>query len=200
MALGSVAKNAFHVSSAKLWEKMTKVINTIIIFFGTLSEFFLILAKKNVRCVETVIKSTEGKTSKNTLEKLVFRLFWNLTRKNCIYTRKFLAGLSKLLSTFPEEHLRRNISERKSWKLKNFWIIFEVLGTMAENIFQGWQISNRCPREQFMESFFFKREKFVFFSDSERLLLPAKNFARVTNPAFYVTGEVFGEKHFLIFI
>ena len=50
-----VAKSAFHVSSAKLWEKMVKVIYTIDIFFRTWSEFFLILAKKIVRCVETVI-------------------------------------------------------------------------------------------------------------------------------------------------
>ena len=46
---------AFHVSSAKLWEKMIKVIFSIIISFGTFNEFFLILAKKIVRCVETVI-------------------------------------------------------------------------------------------------------------------------------------------------
>ena len=46
MAFGRVAKSAFHVSSAKLWEKMTKLIYTIIIFFGTFSEIFYDFEKK----------------------------------------------------------------------------------------------------------------------------------------------------------
>ena len=167
MALGSVAKSAFHVSSEKLWEKITKVINTIIISFGTLSEFFLILSKKIVRCVETVIKCTERKTSKKTLEKLVFRFSWTLTRKTCSFSGKFLAVLSKLLSTCPEEPLKSNNSERKSWKLQDFRIIFEVFWTMAENFFHGWQNTNRCPREHFMKTFFQKRD-IRFFSDSDR--------------------------------
>ena len=106
---------------------------------------------------------------------MVFRLFWNLTRKNCFFTGKFFSGLSELLFTFPEEHLRRNISERKSWKLKDFWIIFEVLGKMAENIFQVWQNSNRCPREHFMGIFlqrrkirYFLRFWATFFTSSEK--------------------------------
>ena len=96
------AKSAFHVSSAKLWEKMIKVIYTIIIFFRTLSEFFLILAKKSQVCRNSNLSVQRKNFKKNTLEQLVFRLFWNFTRKNCIFTGKFLAGLSKLLSTFPE--------------------------------------------------------------------------------------------------
>ena len=46
MAFGRVAKSAFHVSSAKLWEKMTKLIYTIIISVGTLSEIFYDFEKK----------------------------------------------------------------------------------------------------------------------------------------------------------
>ena len=42
---GRVAKKTFHVSSTKLWGKITKVIYTIIIFFRTLSELFLFLIK-----------------------------------------------------------------------------------------------------------------------------------------------------------
>ena len=48
--LWQVAKSAFHVSSAKLWEKMMKVLYTIIIFFRTSSDFFLILEKNNHVC------------------------------------------------------------------------------------------------------------------------------------------------------
>ena len=100
---------------------------------------------------------------KKTVEHLVFRLFWILTRKKCVFAGKFLAGLSKILSTCLVEQLQSEISECKSWKLEYFWIIFEVFGTMAEHLFQGWQNSNRCPREQFMKFSFQKRIVRYFF-------------------------------------
>ena len=174
---------------------MTKVINTIIISFGTLSEFFLIFSKKIVRCVEAVFKCTERKTSKKTLEKMVFRFSWTLTRKTCSFTGEFLTVLSKLLSTCPEVPLKNNISERKSWKLQDFPIIFEVFGTMAENFFQVWQNTNRCPREHFLKTFFQKRDIRWFFRFWAISLLLAKNFARFAKPATKVSVEVFGENH-----
>ena len=107
--------------------------------------------------------SVQRNNVKKTVEQLVFRLFWILTRKTCVFAWKFLAGLSKLLSTCPVEHLQINISEWKSWKLEDFRIIFENFGTMAENLFRGRQNSNRCPREKFMEFFFQKRKIRNFF-------------------------------------
>ena len=66
-----------------------------------------VLLKVHFTCPQQ--KCTEGKNVKKILLKnWFFVFFWNLTRKNCIFTGKFFAGLSKLLSTFPEEHLRRN--------------------------------------------------------------------------------------------
>ena len=183
MALGSVAKSAFHVSSAKLWEKMTKVINTIIISFGTLSEFFLILTKKNSQVCRNGNQVYRAKIVKKYLEKLVFRFSWNLTRKTCSFTAKFLAALSNILSTCPEEPLKSNISERKSWKLQDFRLIFEVFGTMAEIFFQGWQSTNRCPREHFMKTFFQKRDFRYFFRFWAIFLLLAKTFAWFAIPA-----------------
>ena len=159
-------------------KKMIKVIYTITDFFGNLREVFSDFNKKMFRRVETVIKCTEGKTSKNTHEKLVFRFSWTLTRKTCSFTGKFLAGLSKLLSTCTKEPLKSNISERKSWKLQDFRIVFEVFGTMAEKFYQGWQNSNRCPLEQYMK-FFFKRETFAIFPDSEQFLPSSKNFRQI---------------------
>ena len=100
---------------------------------------------------------------------MVFPLFWTLTRKTCILTGKFLVGLSKLLFTCPEKHLRSNISETKSWKLGDFWIIFEIFGTMAENIFRVWQNSNRCPEGTDYWKTFSKEKTSLFFSVSERV-------------------------------
>ena len=145
--------------------------------------FFWFCQKKIVRCVETVIKCTERKTSKKTLEKLVFRFSWTLTRKTCSFTGKFLAVLSKLVSTCPEEPLKSNISERKSWKLQDFRIFFEVFGTMAEKFYQGWQNSIRCPLEQYIKIFFQKRDIRYFSRFWAISFLLAKIFARFAKPA-----------------
>ena len=105
--------------------------------------------------------------SKQTLEQLVFRLLWTLTRKTCIFTERFFSRLSKLLSTCPEEHLQSTISERKSWKLQDFRIIFEVFGTMAEKFFRVGKTVKDVQGNSLKKKFFIKR-KFRFFSDSER--------------------------------
>ena len=52
---------------------------------------------------------------------------------------------------------------KMSWNLEDFWIVFEIFGTTAENIFQGWQNSNRCPGEQFMENIFSDEKNSLFF-------------------------------------
>ena len=140
--------------------------------------------QKNCQVCRNTNLSVQRKKLKIILLNNWFFVFFGLRKeKNCIFTGKFLAVLSKLLSTFPEEHLRSKISERRSWKLKDFWIIFEVLGTMAENLFQAWQNSNRCPREQFMEIFFQKRKIRYFLRFWSFFLLLAKNFATLAKPA-----------------
>ena len=73
-----------------------------------------------------------GKTSKNTLEQLVFRLFLVFDKKTCVFTGKFLAMWSKLLSTCPEENLQSNISQRKSWKLQ---ILILIQKTLSRKVF-----------------------------------------------------------------
>ena len=80
----------------------------------------------------------------------------------------------------------------ENWRI--FEKIFEVFGTMMEKLFQGWQNSNRCPREQLMKTFFHKRKIRSFFPILSQCLLPAKFFARVAKPANYVSVENFGGK------
>ena len=98
---------------------------------------------------------------------MVFRLSWTLTRKTCVLTGTYLAGLSKLLFTCPEEHFQSTISESKSWKLQDFRIIFEVFGTMAEKFFRVGKTVKDVQGNSLRKKFFIKR-KFRFFSDSER--------------------------------
>ena len=126
--------------------------------------------------------SVQRNNVKKTVEQLVFRLFWILTRKTCVFAWKFLAGLSKLLLTCPVEHLQINISEWKSWKLEDFRIIFEIFGTMAENLFRGRQNSNSCPREKFMEFFFQKRKIRYFFPILSECLLQRKYLPDLRSP------------------
>ena len=124
---------------------------------------------------------------------MVFRLFWTLTRKTCIFTGKFLAGLSKLLFTCPVKHLRSNISERKSWKLGDFWMIFEVSGTMAENVFQVWQNSNRCPAGTVYWKTVSKEKNSIVFRFRATFYFERKKSARFAEPAIYVSVEAFGD-------
>ena len=141
-----------------------------------------------------------GKTSKKTLEHLFFRLFWTLTRKACVFTGKFLAMLSKLLSTYPEEHLQSNISERTAWKLQDFRIIFEVFGTMSENFSRFGKTANYVQGNSLWKKFFKYRNFRFFFQFWAIFLLLAKTFARFAKPAIRVCVEVFGEKHFFKYI
>ena len=131
---------------------------------------------------------------------MVFRVFWILTRKTCVFAGKFLAGLSKILLTCPMEHLRRNISERKSWKLKDFWKIFEVFGTIADNIFKGWQHSIKCPRERFME-IFLNQKKSLFFFQFWAIVYFQRNFLpQLRNPQSTYPWKFLGKKSFEIYV
>ena len=104
--------------------------------------------------------------SKKTLKQLVFRLLWTLTRKSCIFTERFSSRLSKLLSTCPEEQFQSTISERKSRKLQDFRIIFEVSGQWRKT-FSGLAKQQKMSRGTAQRKSFLKGESFAF-SDSER--------------------------------
>ena len=163
--------------------------------FWTFNEFFRILAKNLVRCVETVIKAYICKNVKKNCWTIGFSSFWDFDKRNLCFCRKmFWQGCQKNFrrvqwntyrAIFPNGSL-------ENWRI--FEKIFEVFGTMMEKLFQGWQNSNRCPREQFMKTFFHKRKIRSFFPILSQCLLPAKFFARVAKPAIYVSVEVFGGK------
>ena len=136
--------------------------------------------------------------SKKTLEQLVFRLFWTLTRKTCIFTGRFLSSLSKLLSTCPEKHLQSNISERKSWKIQDFRIIFEVFGTMAENIFRVGETAKDVQGNSPKEKFFIKR-KFLFFPILRAVLTSGEKLCQICeNRNLRIRGSFWGKTFFEI--
>ena len=142
------------------------------------------------------------KTSlKKDLEHLVFRHFQTSTRKTCIVNGKFFPGLSNLLSKCPEEHLQSNVSERKSCKLMDFWINFVNFGTTAENIFQGWQNSNRCPGEQFMENIFSDEKNSLFFPILSDFLIFGEKLCQICeNRNLRIRGSFWGKTFFEIYI
>ena len=130
---------------------------------------------------------------------MVFRFFRTLTRKTCFFAGKILAMLSKLFLTCPEEHLQSNLSEGKSLNLEEFWINFEVSGTTAENLFQGWQNSNGCPGNSLGKKLF-KRENFAIFpilshflTSSERV----RQICKTRNPR--IRGSFWGKTFFEMF-
>ena len=90
-----VAKSAFHVSSAKLWEKMKKVIYTNDIFFRTFSEFFLILAKKNSQVCRNSNLSVHRKNVKKYSWAIGFSSFFGFWQKNLCFHRKVFGNVVK---------------------------------------------------------------------------------------------------------
>ena len=141
-----------------------------------------------------------GKISKKTLEQLVFRLFWTLTRKTCIFTGRFLSRLSKLLSTCPEEHFQSHNSERKSWKLQDFRIIFEVSGTMAEKFFRVCKTVKDVQGNNLKENFFIKR-KFRFFPILSAFLTSGEKLCQICETRnLIICGTNWGKSFFQIYI
>ena len=138
--------------------------------------------------------------SKKTLEQLVFRLLWTLTRKTCIFTERIFSRLSKLLSTCPEEHLRSNISETKSWKLGDFRIIFEVFGTMAENIFRVTK-QQKMSRGTAQRKSVFKKRKFRFFPILSAFLTSGEKLCQICETRnLIMRGTNWGKSFFQIYI
>ena len=137
-----------------------------------------------------------GITSKKLLNTWFFVFFGFWKEKKCVFAGKFLAGLSKILSTCLVEHLQSKISECKSWKLEYFWIIFEVFGTMAEHFFQGWQNSKRFPREQFMKKIFEKRRIRYFFRFRANVYFQRKFLPELRNPQSMYPWKFLGKNIF----
>ena len=135
---------------------------------------------------------------KKDLEHLIYRQFWTSTRKTCIFNGKIFAGLSNLLFTCPEEHLQSNVSERKSWKLKDFWINFENFGTMAEETFRVVKTAKDVLGNSLWKKIF-KNWKTRFFSDSERFSTSSENFRQICKTrSLRVLGSFWGRTVFEI--
>ena len=181
-------------------KKMIKVIYTIIDFFGILREDFSDCNKKMFRRVETVIKCTEGKTSENTHEKLVFRFSWTLTRKTCSCIGKILAGLSKLLSTCPKEPSESKISGRKSWNFRIFGEFLKFSGQWRKSFIRVGKTAIEI-RWNNIWKFFFKRETFAHFPDSDQFLSFYRKFSPdLRNPQSRYPWKFLGEKYIWNFL
>ena len=131
---------------------------------------------------------------------MVFRLFRILTRKTCVFAGKFFGRVVKKIfdvsnGTFIEQIFRIEISKTRGLS-KNF----EIVGTMMEKRFQVWQNSNRCPREQFMKTFF-SQEKSSLFSDSEPMFTSSEIFCQSCETRnLCIRGSFWGKTIFEIYI
>ena len=150
--------------------------------------------KKNPVCRNSNLSVQRKNVKKSTLEQLVCRFLWILTKETCIFIGKILAGLSKLLSMCPEKQLQSNISERGSWNFEGFWMVFEDFGTKAEILFQGWQSSKRCPGEQFVEKIFSKEKISLFFPILNDFLTSGEKFCQICETRNLRIRGIFGGK------
>ena len=95
-----------------------------------------------------------------------FCLFWTLKRETGFFIGKFLAGLSKLLSTYPEEHRRpgkpfmgKNFSKEKKSLffpfLSEFLLLAKNFGRFAKSAIYVSCIGGSFSGKTFFEKFFY---------------------------------------------
>ena len=126
---------------------------------------------------------------------MVFRLFWILTRKTCVFAGKFLAGLSKILSACPVEHLQIKFSELKSWKLEEFRKFFEVFGTMAEKFFRVGKTAIDV-RGNSLWKIFSKEKISLFFRLWANVYFQRKFLPELRNPQSMYRWKFLGKNSF----
>ena len=110
---------------SKTLRKIIKVIFTIIISFGTFNDFFLILAKKLNRCVETVIWLYGGKNDKKSCWTIGFWSFLDFEKEKPVFSQEsFWQGCQKYLDvssgTLTEQIFRTEVLKTRGFS-KIFW-------------------------------------------------------------------------------
>ena len=174
---------------------------------GLWVSFFLILAKKNSQVCQKSNLSVQRKNVKKNSWTIGFSSFLDFHKKNlCLqekpvfFQERFLAGLSKLLSTCPEEHFQSTFSERKSWKLQDFRIIFEVFGTMAEKFFRVGKTKKDVQGNSLKKSFL-KREYFAFFPILINFLTSGEKLCQICETRnLRIRGSFWGKTFFEIYL
>ena len=166
----------------------------------TLNEFFLILAKKIVRGVETVIWVYRGITSKKLLNNWFFVFFGFWQEKPVFLHESFWQCCQKYFRRVQWNTYRATIPNESLEDSRIFEYVLKFSAQWRQTFF-GVGRTAIDVRGKSLWIFFFKREKFAFFPIPSECLLPEKIFARVAKPAIYVSVEVFGKKrHFLKYI
>ena len=132
---------------------MMKVVYTNIIFLMNLSECFLILEKNNQVCRNINLSVLRKNVKKNTWA-FVFSSFLDFDKKSLCFYRKVFGNVVKTTfyvsrGTLTEQHFWKD-SLKTSGLSDNFWSFRDNVG----KLFQVWQNSKLCPREQLMEKIF----------------------------------------------
>ena len=125
---GTVAKSAFHVSTAKLWERVIKVIYIIIVFLGLWVSFFD-FDKISQVCRNSNLSAQRKNVHKNSLEQLVFCPFWTLTKKTVFLLESFRQDCQ---TTFAVS--RGTPTEQHFWKeVLKIWRFLDKFRCFREN-------------------------------------------------------------------
>ena len=163
--------------------------------------FFLILAEKLVRCVETVIYLYRGKNVKRNCWTIGFSSFLDFDKKNLCLFRKVFGRVVK--NTFDvssgtptEQNFLMEVSKTRGFS-DNFWSFRDKGGN---TFFRVGQTAIDVRGNSLWKKYFQKRKVRYFFRFRAFFLLLAKKVARFAKHAVYVSVEVFGEKHPLKFI
>ena len=113
-------------------------------------------------CWNSNLSVQRKKCQKNLLNNCFF-VFLDFDKKILWFCRKVFGRVvdntfNVSTGTLTEQFFRMEVLETRGFS-KNFWSFRDNGG----KVFQTWQNSNRCPREQFMKNFFQKRKIRSFF-------------------------------------
>ena len=128
----------------------------------------------------------------------VFFGFWQ--EKPVILQESFWQGCPKYFRRVQWNTYRANFSNGSLGNSGIFEKILKFSGQWRKN-FQTWQNNNRCPREQFMKTFFQKRKIRSFFSDFEPMFTSSEIFRQSCETRnLCIRGSFWGKTIFEIYI
>ena len=137
-----------------------------------------------------------GKNFENNCWTIGFSSFLDFDKKNLCFCRKVFGRVVKNTFGVSSGTLTDQIFRMEVLKTRGVSKIFWSFRDNGGKIFQGWQNSNRCPREQFMK-IFFKREKFaLFFRLWANVYLQRKFLPDLRNPQSMYRWKFLGKNSF----
>ena len=176
----------------KKWLKYFSLLSSLLDFQWIFSDFG---KKISQVCWNSNLSVQRKRCQKNLLNNWFF-VFLDFDKKILWFCRKVFGRVVQNTfdvssGTLTEQIFRMEVLETRGFS-KNFWSFRDNGG----KVFQTWQNSNRCPREQFMKNFFRKRKIRSFFRFCAIVYFQRNFLPELRNPQSMYPWEFSGKNNF----